>query len=60
MSALTPTSRLVANTLPTPVPTGVASLTDREYVVRSNSGGLSLTSTTEIVTVATDVSDGEP
>ena len=60
MSALTPMSRLVAYTRPTLVPTGVASLTDSEYIVRSNSGGLSLTSTNETVTVATDVNDGVP
>jgi len=60
MSALTPISRLVAYTLPTLVPTGVTSLTDNEYIVRSNSGGLSFTSTKEMVTVATDVNDGLP
>lgn len=60
MSALTPTSRLVAYTLPTLVPIGVASLTDSEYILRSNSGGLSLMSVTETVTVANDVSDGVP
>ena len=60
MSALMPMSRLVAYTLPTLVPTGVASLTDSEYIVRSNTGGLSLTSTSEMVTVATDVRDGVP